>query len=137
MAYSKFYDNFYAWRQEVRAAFLAIWRFRPSRFYGLGFLFLQLTAWLQTYFIYRDLSGDLLVLHYNVDFGIDLVDNPISIFTYPFFGLIIFFLNLVIVAALRKHRDFHVYLHLLLSAALIFGAFLNLVLFFVYLINFR
>jgi len=137
MAYSKFYDNFYAWRQGAKASLLAVWRFKPSRIYGLGFIFLQLLAWFQVYFIYRNLAGDLLVLHYNVDFGIDLVDDPIRIISYPFFSLIIFLLNLTIAAVLSKHRDFQAYLHILLGAALVFGVFLNLALIFVYLINFR
>jgi hypothetical protein len=137
MAYSNFYDHFYVIRKQTSSALAAVWRFPSSRLYFLIIGLLQLAAWLEAIFIYRQLSGDLVVLHYNVDFGIDLVGTPTRIFIYPFFGLGIFLLNLGLAAALNTQRDFRIFIHLLLSAALIFGLFLNLALLFVYLINFR
>ncbi len=137
MAYSNLYARFYSFRQEVAAAFSTLWRFTSSRIYfGLACLF-QLAGWLQAAYIYRNLSGDLLVLHYNIDFGIDLVGAPWRIFLYPAYGLGIFLFNWLLAAALHRRFHFRIFANLLLSSALIFSLLICLALMFIYLINFR
>ena len=137
MAYSNFYARFYAIRQQAGQAMAAVWRFYPSRFYFLAVGLWQLLTWWQAIFIYRNLTGNLLVLHYNVDFGIDLVADPSHIFIYPLFGLVVLLVNFIIAASLFRHRNFKVFTQLLLAAAALFGLFLSLVVLFIYLINFR
>lgn len=137
MTYSNFYAKLYTAGKKVGAALAAVWHFVPSRFYFLTVAFWQLAAWAQAGFIYRHLTGDLIVLHYNIDSGIDLVGHPAQIFIYPLFGLGIFILNLSLSAALHRHQDWRIFNHLLLAAAAIFGFFLDLVLLSIYLINFR
>ncbi len=137
MAYSNFYANFYSLGQRALAALSAVWHFFPSRLYLLGLVALQAVAWLQAFFIFRNLSGDFLVLHYNVDFGTDLVGPPVQIFLYPLFGLGISVINIILTAIFNRHKDFSILAHSLLAAALAFGLFLNLALWFIYLVNFR
>lgn len=137
MGYSNFYARFYAICQRTGQTLGAIWRFPASRWYLALIGLFQIFAWLQAWFIRRDLTGDLLVLHYNVNFGTDLVGAPSRIFVYPLFGLGIFLLDLIVLAALARHRDWRVFVHLLLGTAMIFGLLLSLVLLSVYLINFR
>lgn len=137
MAYSNFYARFYSFGQEAAAALKAVWNFTASRFYFLAVGLLQLVGWWQVFYIYRHLSGNLLVLHYNVDFGIDLVGPPTDIFIYPIFGLGVFILNLLVAASLHRRRDFHIFVHFLLAAAVVFGGCLALALFFIYMINFK
>lgn len=137
MVYSNFYNYFYNWSQKASSALKALWHFRPSRFYLLIFILLQLLAWWQAISIFGHLSGNILVLHYNVDLGIDLVGSPTQIFLYPLYGLGILALNLIIAASTHHHKDFKIFTHLLLAAAVLFALFLNLVLLFIYLINFR
>jgi len=137
MAYSNFYARFYAFSQEIKAAGSGLWRFTPSRVYlGLAVI-LQAASWLQAVFIYNHLSGELLVLHYNIDFGIDLVGPPARIFLYPLFGLGIFTLNWFLAATLHRRQYFRLFANLLLTAALLFALLISLALMFVYLINFR
>lgn len=137
MAYSNLYANFYSFSQEVRAAFAALWRFVPSRFFLGAAILLQAACWLQAIFIYKHLSGDLLVLHYNIDFGIDLVGPPWHIFIYPVYGLGVFLLNWTIAAALYRRQYFRLFADILLSAAILFSVLAGLAMMFVYLINFR
>ncbi len=137
MAYSNFYVRFYAFRQEIGAALAALWRFVPSRFYlGIAVLF-QTLCWLQAIFIYRHLSGELLVLHYNIDFGIDLVGAPRRIFAYPLYAAGIFALNWLMAAALYRRQYFRLFANFLLTAAIAFSLFVSLALMFIYLINFK
>lgn len=137
MAYSNLYVKFYSFRQEMRAAFAALWRLSSSRFYLLAIVLLQAVSWFQSIFIYKHLSGDLLVLHYNIDFGIDLVGAPWRIFLYPLYGLGIFVLNWVAAAVLHRRQYFRLFANLLLTAAALFSLFVSLALMFIYLINFR
>jgi len=137
MAYSNFYGWFYAIRQQVGAALLAVWNLSFGRYYLITLVLVQIIAWLESLFIYRNLSGDLLILHYNVDFGVDLVGMSARIFTYPLIGLGIIVLNLALAAASHRQKDFRIFVHFVLTAALVFGLVLNLALLFVYLINFR
>ncbi|MFA6194176.1 MAG: hypothetical protein WC719_00320 [Patescibacteria group bacterium] len=137
MVYSNLYARFYSFCQEIRTAGAALWRFAPSRFYlGLAALF-QVVLWLQAVFIYKHLSGELLVLHYNIDFGIDLVGAPWHIFFYPLYALGILALNWIMVAALHRRQYFRLFANILLAAAELFSLFISLALMFIYLINFR
>jgi hypothetical protein len=72
-----------------------------------------------------------------VDFGIDLVGDPAQIFWYPVYGLGVFILNFLIVAAYYNHQDWRIFDHFLFATALIFGLFLDLALLFIYLVNFK
>ena len=96
MAYSNFYGQFYVIRGRVGSSLAAVWNLSASRWYAALTVILQIIAWAESIFIYRNLTGDLLILHYNVDFGIDLVGVPSRIFVYPLVGLGVFILNLII-----------------------------------------
>jgi hypothetical protein len=137
MAYLNLYVRFYSFRQEAGAALRALWHLSSSRFYLVAIVLIQALNWFQAIFIYRHLSGELLVLHYNIDFGIDLVGAPWRIFLYPLCSLGIFLLNWLAAASLHHQSQFRLFANLLLSAAIIFATFVSLALMFVYLINFR
>jgi hypothetical protein len=136
MSYSSFYARLHAGGQKTGAALGAVIRFYPSRFYFAAIIFWQILAWLQAGYIFRNLTGDLLVLHYNVDFGVDLVGDPSRIFLYPLFGLIAWFAALILTALCYRQSSFKAIAHLLLGGAAVFGFFLSLALLSVYLINF-
>jgi len=137
MAYSDIYANFFSICQKLSNALGGIWRLLPAKLYFLTLFLLQAMAWWGAYYIYSSLTGNILVLHYNVDFGIDLIGVPVRIFIYPLFGLGIILLNTALTAFFYRHRDFRVFTHLLLAAAVSFSLILNIALFFIYFINFR
>lgn len=137
MAYSNFYARFYTFLGKIRLSLAAIFRLTSGRVYLALIIFWQAIAWFQAWFIRRSLSGDIIVLHYNVDFGIDWVADPGQIYLYPLLGLGISLANLIILASLHKENNFKTMVHYLLGAANLFGAFLSIALLAVYLINFR
>ncbi len=137
MAYSNFYARFYASLDKSKAAFNTIFHYKPTWFYLAFVVFWQIIAWFQAWFVSRNLSGNILVLHYNVDFGIDLVGSPIRIYLFPVFGLGVFLINFLILTFLTKDKNFKIFTHFLLAAAAILGLFLSIALLAVYLINFR
>lgn len=137
MSYSNFYSNFYRFKEKAGAALGVIGRFYPTRYYGGAFLVLQIISWLQAILIKNNLSGDVLVLHYNVNFGIDLVGDPTRIFLYPISGLLIGLLNLTLATLIYRHGEFKYLTHLLLGAVVVFNCLLVSALLAIYLINFR
>lgn len=136
MAYFNFYASVYEFFSNLKTSFKVVWRYLPNRIYLLASLFLQAFAWLQVYFINKNLSGDLLVFRYKIDFGANLIGKPNLIFNYPFYSLFVIILNLFLVLLLRKNKNFYFLSHVLLASALIFSIFLCLYLFSVYLVNF-
>lgn len=137
MAYSNLYARFYANVDKIKASLGAIFRYKPSLIYFALVVFWQLASWFQSWLIHRSLSGDVLVLHYNVNFGIDRVGSPTSIYYYPLLSLAVFLLNFIILAILHKDKNFKILVHFLLSAAALFSLFISIDLLAVYLINFR
>jgi hypothetical protein len=137
MSYSGFYNLFFNFRQQTANALKSLWYFRPSRIYLALAIFWQILAWFQAIYIFKNLSSDLLVLHYNIDYGTDLVSEPNRIFYYPIGLLLALFLNLIISLSLYRHKDFKLFVNLLLGALALFSIFLNLALLSIYLINFR
>ena len=137
MSYSRIYNNFFNFRQNVASSLSSLWRFHLSRIYLLLVLLCQVIAWFQARFIFKNLSSDLLVLHYNVEYGTDLIGDPNRIFIYPLAGLLVILLNLILCLLFYRHKDFKLFANLLLGGLILFGIFLNLALLSIYLINFR
>lgn len=137
MFYTRLYNSIFNHKESFADSLKTLWRFRPARLYLSVFLLWQIIAWFQARFIYRNLGSDLLVLHYNVEFGTDLISNPSQIFYYPIGGLLALVLNLTICLVLYRHKDFKLFVNLLLGGIALFSIFLNLALLSIYLINFR
>ena len=137
MSYSRLYNHFFNFRQNVANSLSSLWRFRLSRLYLLLIIFWQIVAWFQAHFIFKNLNSDLLVLHYNVEYGTDLIADPNRIFIYPLGGLLALLLNLTLCLLFYRHKDFKLFVNLLLGGLALFSIFLNLALLSIYLINFR
>lgn len=125
-----FKDNFFTAWSEVFS-----WSF--SRLYAIVAVVLNLLAWLGTVLIFRSLGDELTVLHYNIDFGIDLVGHRGQLFFNPTLGLVLILLNLILILLLARHKDFKFIAYLLWAAAVLVNVFLLLAVLAVYLINFR
>ena len=101
----------------------------------MGLIFNALN-WLGSWFIYRNLAQDSTVLHYNVNFGIDLIGSRAEIFINPLLGLIFFLLDFILILLLYKNKHFKFLAHVLLNTALVVNIVLLLAGLSVYIINF-
>ena len=70
-------------------------------------LLVQALLWFLAYQIFKTLGNDLLVFHYNVDFGIDAIAQPRAIFQIPLFALAAVVLNGVMLSFFIKRSHFH------------------------------
>lgn len=106
-----------------------------ARVYLAVLLGLNLLDWFVAYAINKNVSQNLIVLHYNVDFGVNLIGAAKKIYLIPFLGLIIILINFILLAVIHRQGKFIV--HLLLSGAILANLFLLAGLASLYLINFR
>ncbi len=137
MAYFNFYAGVYEFFSHLGLAFKFLWHYLPNRYYLIISLFFQFSAWIQAFSIKNNLSGELLVLRYKIDFGANLVGDPSLVFIYPIFSLFVILFNILLVLILSRHKNFRFFSQLLLGGALSFAVLTNLYLLSVYLVNFR
>ena len=107
------------------------------RVYGIIVLVLNLLNWLGSFLLYRSLGDELTVLHYNIDFGIDLIGHRGELFINPILGLMLIILNLSLLLFFTRHKHFKFISYLLWNTAALVSLFLLLAVLAVYLINFR
>jgi hypothetical protein len=86
---------------------------------------------------YRRIGNDLAILHFNVDFGIDLVGDARKLFNIPIIALAISLLNFLLLFVFIKNKDFKFIAHIILAAALLTNVFLSLAVGPIYTMNFR
>lgn len=137
MAYSNLYARAYTAAQRSLGALAALWQSAPARIYLIIIGLLQVLTWWQAIVIRQKVSGDLLILHYNIDFGVDLIGAPAKIYYYPLAGLGLVILNIVLAAAFTNFKYFRPLMHMLLLAAAVCTIFLSLALLSIYTVNFR
>jgi len=137
MKYFNIYARFYNFRLLIAKNFSQLFSLPAAKIYVIFLVFLHITAWAQAILIRLKLNDDFLILHYNVDFGVDLVGRANDIFYYPLFGLFVFILNLSLAAFFSRRPQAKITTHLFLASTIIFGAFLCLALVAINLINFR
>ena len=123
-------------KQNFFGIFAFIFSFFYIRFYIIVLIGFNLFIWLLTYIININVSQDLVVLHYNVDFGVDLIGSVKRLFIMPLLGLIIILINIMLLAGLSRHEDFKFIAHLLFVASLMANLFLFVALASIYLANF-
>ncbi|MCF7860077.1 hypothetical protein K9M09_00435 [Patescibacteria group bacterium] len=136
MAYSFIYSRWYALKRRLSFILTKYWRYQPNRLYLLISVIMQVLIWIFAYQIYISLGNDLLVAHYNVDFGIDAIGNPKQIFNIPLLALGALILNGFVLSFFTKRLNFN----FLTNAAGITGVMVQLLaalaLMSLYLINF-
>ncbi len=122
-------------RQNAWEMILNFLSFFYARVYLAVLLGLNLLDWLAAYAINKNVSQNLIVLHYNIDFGVNLIGDAKRIYLIPLLGLIIILINFILLAVIHRQSKFIV--HLLLSGAIFANLFLLAGLASLYLINFR
>ncbi len=132
----KIYDQLHISLFKLKLLLKDVFSFLFVRVYFIILLLLNLALWYLAFFMYRKSNQDVAILHYNVDFGIDLIGNKINFFVIPLLSLIFIIANLIVLLLLVKKKDFKFWSHFLLSFLLLFHCFLLMSVISTYLINF-
>jgi len=128
-------NSLYIFRQELKEGIAEIVSFYHVKIYLILLLVLNLLIWFFSYRISSKASQDLVILHYNVDFGVDLVGNIRQIYIIPLLGVIIFFANFFLLLIVERDKKF--LSHLLFITAIACNVFLLASLSLVYIVNFK
>ncbi|MBU1420995.1 hypothetical protein KJ978_00745, partial [Patescibacteria group bacterium] len=109
------------------------------RIYLIIIIAINLFMWLVAYSIYVNINhnlanNNLVVLHYNVDFGIDLIGNIKKMFIIPSLSLVIAFVNIALTFLFTQYKHFKLIAHSLLGSCIIISLFLSLALTSIYLV---
>jgi hypothetical protein len=99
-------------------------------------LLLIILAYIFAWYLYQNISSNLMVLHYNVLFGIDRVGDPREIFTLPLLALIVFILNTIVSISFFRKKHFIFLSHLLPVSSLLVTVITIFSLLSLYLVNF-
>jgi len=137
LSIGKISHNLALFRSSFSGAWSEIFSRSSARIYGLVVLILNLLNWLSSILLYRSLGNELTVLHYNIDFGIDLVGHRGELFVNPVLGLSFIILNLALLLFFVRHKHYKFMSYLLWPTAILANIFLLLAALGVYLINFR
>lgn len=137
MLYSKFYERFYSLRLKIANTFGDFFGFWPNLVYLFIIFLVQIASWWLAYYIFKNLTGNLLVLHYNVDFGIDWIGDLNLIFYFPFIGFLFLLFSMVLLFVLGVGRHFRFQSHYLMGGAVLANLGMLTALILVYIINFR
>jgi len=125
----------YLGRARLAEAVLDLLGFWPVKIYLALLFILNAINWLLAYFVNRSVSQNLVVLHYNVNLGVNLIGPVADIYIIPTLGLIFIIINFLLLLNIRARSNFLI--HLLLGFSLLVNLFLIAAIFSVYLINFR
>ncbi|MFW5888661.1 MAG: hypothetical protein ACOCVY_03020 [Patescibacteria group bacterium] len=99
-------------------------------------LVVNIAQWLVVYLIFDRASEQLLVLHYNVDFGPDRMGQASQLYIMPAIGTAVLFLNVLLLLFFYRRGDIRALSRFLLGAALAVNIFILMALGPIYLINF-
>jgi hypothetical protein len=133
----KFYNNLYVFRQQLKDNSLFVLSFLYIRLYLIAITGFNIFLWLLVYSININFTQDLIVLHYNVNFGVDMIGSVGQLYVIPLLYLIIIVLNILIIFSIIKYKYFKFIAHILLLTSLVVGVFLLISLAFIYLVNFK
>jgi|WetSurMetagenome_2_1015567.scaffolds.fasta_scaffold00331_19 hypothetical protein len=134
---SKIYHHLDLLKGKTAYGLSEVFGFLFVKIYLIVLLLQNISLWIFVWLFARQVGGDLTILHFTVDFGIDLVGDSKKLFMIPVLGLFVSVLNLLLLFVFIKNKNFKVIAHLLLAAALMVNIFLSLALGPVYWMNFR
>jgi hypothetical protein len=130
----KILNYLYLSREKLVQAVLYLVSFMFVRMY-LFFLFaLNIINWLLAFYVNNNVSQNLVVLHYNVNLGVNLIGGVKDIYIIPTLGLTFIVINFILL--LNIFRKNKLLIHLLLGFPLLINLFLIASTLAVYLVNF-
>lgn len=109
------------------------------KFFLFLFLIFNLSLWGFAYYVYDNITQDRLILHYNVDIGIDLIGDKHDVFIIPLASLFLILINNIFLLFFFKKKtfDFNFIFYFSSVFLLLSQIFLFLAVLVIYLINFR
>ncbi len=135
----RFFRSFSLNRLELSEILLNLLSHLYIRIYLIALICINSLIWLLSYIInIQHINHELIILHYNINFGVNLIGNAKKIYIAPILGLIISVNNLFVLLGIYKFgQDKKFFGHLLLASTVISNLLLLMAIISLYLINSR
>ncbi len=132
---SKILNYLYLSRERLAQAVFQLLRFVFVRIYLAFLFFLNIINWLLVLYINNNVSQNLVVLHYNVNLGVNLIGAARDIYIIPTLGLSFIVINFILLLNIFRSNKFLI--HLLFGFSILANLFLIAGTIAIYLVNFR
>ena len=132
----KIYEGVSNFFKRIKLGLKVLFQERFIKIYFIFIYFFNFLLWLGFYLIIRKSSQNILILHYNTDFGIDLLGPRISFIKFPLLSLFFIILYKIVLVKVMPRESFKFLAYFLLSFLLLFNIFLVLSMSSLYFINF-
>ena len=137
MKYSKLSNKWYLFHDKTASASRLVFNWRHSWVFFLINLFFVISLFVGALEIFTNFKEEILVLHYNIDFGVDWIGAKSLIFNLDVVGAILFIVDFLALLLVSKHKNYK-FLSLFIWAGLtVCEGFLMAAMFSIYLVNFR
>ncbi len=137
MKYSKLANKWYLFCDQTASAFRAVFGWRHSWVFFLVNLLIVASLFLGSWEIFRNFKEEILVIHYNIDFGVDWIGSKSLVFWLAAIGGGVFLLDFVILLFISKRRDYKFLSFFIWGGLTVCELFLMAAVFSIYLVNFR
>jgi len=131
----KILNYLYLGREKLAEAVLYLVSFTFVRIYLLFLFTLNVINWWLAFYVNNNVSQNLVVLHYNVNLGVNLIGDVRDIYIIPTLGLTFIVINFMLLLNIFRKNKFLI--HLLLGFSLLINLFLIAGTISIYLVNFR
>lgn len=135
--FNKILNNFSLTKNNISLFFTDLFLYLHIKLYLISLIFINALVWSIAFVIYNRLKNELIYLHYNVDFGVNLIGESKNIFIIPILGLLVILSNLFLYGFVNKRKDRKFISHILFSGGLSVNIILLISILLIYLINFR
>ncbi len=132
-------DKIYIVFKDFKDSFVYLWNFLYIKIYLLILVLVNIINFLAVYWIIDKISNsydDIIILHYNVNFGVNLIKGAIWFYIIPLLGFVITIINIVLLTFIANHKDRKFISHLLLFTAILVNIFLFFGIIAIFLINY-
>jgi len=125
------------WKEQASILIAECFRHRFVRIQFSALILLNALIWLGAFFIYHSISQKLTILHYNIDFGIDLIGDRQKIFTLPALSSIFLLADFSWLVMISRRPQFKFIAQVALGSLFFISWLFVLALFSIYLANFK
>ncbi len=139
LSLSSFIDKIYLLVRDISDAFEHLWALFYVKIYLLIILLTNILNWSLVYWVVGKISNsydDIIILHYNVDFGVSLIKKVGWFYVIPLLGSIISIINFLLLIFVYNHKDRKFIAHLLFSTTILVNIFLLFGIIAIFLVNY-
>ena len=103
---SKVFDYFHLGRYKLFSLASDLLGFFYIKIYCLAIIILNLACWAAVIVIDLKIKEDSVVLHYNVDFGVNLIGSEKQLYIIPILGFLTVLINFTILSFFYRQNKF-------------------------------